>query len=201
MLRRPDCEAIFQSASQRRVSVPTGRTPERSASGSTNPLAPCTYARFPVAMLVQRIGESIGESDATFPITPPSMSRSIFGINPPSSSGWITCQSAASQPTSKTRRSSDTVIGKLRQRKSPRESRFARALKDCFGGAPKPTRRGGRYPVTSFRQSCFAAYKRCKTRVSESMFTRLRHSFVIRHSSLIHGILFAESRRQHYRHA
>jgi len=179
MLRRPDCEAIFQSASQRRVSVPTGRMPERSASGSTNPLAPCTYARFPVAMLVQRIGESIGESDATFPITPPSMSRSIFGINPPSSSGWITCQSAASQPTSKTRRSSDTVIGKLRQRKS----------------------RGGRYPVTSFRQSCFAAYKRCKTRVSESMFTRLRHSFVIRHSSLIHGILFAESRRQHYRHA
>jgi len=33
-------------------------------------------------MLVQRIGESIGESDATFPITPPSMSRSRFGINP-----------------------------------------------------------------------------------------------------------------------
>ena len=77
-----DCEAIFQSALQRRVWVPTDRTPERSANGLTNPLAPCAYARFPVAMLVQRIGESIGESDATFPITPPSMSRSRFGINP-----------------------------------------------------------------------------------------------------------------------
>ena len=58
--RRPHWERMFHSALQVRVRVPTGRTPARSGVGSMNPRTPWAYARLPVAMLVHRMGESMG---------------------------------------------------------------------------------------------------------------------------------------------
>src|SRR5205807_2599120 len=93
--RLPAWLRIFQIALHCRLVLETGRRPAPSGVGSTNPRMPCCGARFPVAMLVQRIGESIGWSVRIFPETPPSTIRWRLGMRPASISGWIICQSAA----------------------------------------------------------------------------------------------------------
>ena len=76
-----------------------------------------------------------GCSVARFPIVPPSISPASVGIWPESTRGLITRQSAASQPTSKTRRGlvdasfCDTEefirASEIRQRKRPDEPIYA----------------------------------------------------------------------------
>ncbi len=65
---------------------------------------PCLNGRFPVAMEVHSIGESGGCSVAICPVAPFSTRRWTLGILPASMSGWMTFQSAASHPTSRTLR-------------------------------------------------------------------------------------------------
>ena len=95
---------MFQTALVFRERFVIGRTVPDCGSGSEKPWMPCLYGRLPVAMLVQSIGERAGWSVARFPITPVSTSRPTWGMSPMSTSGEITFQSAASQPTSSTRR-------------------------------------------------------------------------------------------------
>jgi len=54
-----------------------------------------------------RVGLSAGWRVAIFPLTPCPRKRARCGIFPASSSGWMTFQSAASQPTSRTLRGED----------------------------------------------------------------------------------------------
>lgn len=79
-------------------------------SGSTKPRIPCRKGRFPVAMEVQRIGESAGASVETSLRVPASMSRLRLGILPASISGSAIFQSAASQPIRTTFGECDCVI-------------------------------------------------------------------------------------------
>ena len=65
---------------------------------------PCLNGRLPVAMEVHSIGESGGCSVAICPLAPFSTRRRRLGILPASMSGWMTFQSAASQPTRRTLR-------------------------------------------------------------------------------------------------
>ncbi len=65
---------------------------------------PCWNGRFPVAMDVHSIGESGGWSVAICPLAPFFTRRCTLGILPASMSGWMTFQSAASHPISKTLR-------------------------------------------------------------------------------------------------
>src|SRR3984893_9318994 len=100
-LRNPDWVRIFQIALHRRLVLVTGRTPP-SGSGSIKPWTPCLSARFPVAIEFQSMGDSIGCSESSLPITPAETNRSRFGISPASRSGWLIFQSAASQRRKRT---------------------------------------------------------------------------------------------------
>ena len=93
---------MFQIALVERPRLVIGRTPPLTGSGSEKPWMPCLWARLPVAMLVQSIGESTGDRVERLPTTPLRASRSRWGMRPASSKGPITFQSAASQPSSNT---------------------------------------------------------------------------------------------------
>src|SRR5262245_10303944 len=93
---------MFQTALTLRDRFVTGRTPPPLGTGSAKPSTPCLYARLPVAMDVHSIGERTGWSVAGLAIAPWFTIRSSVGSAPASLSGWITFQSAASQPISRT---------------------------------------------------------------------------------------------------
>lgn len=93
---------MFHTALHLRERLLTGWTPPPSGVGSEKPWMPCLKGRLPVAMEVQSMGESGGWSVATWAMQPFSTSRWICGIWPASMSGWITFQSAASQPMRRT---------------------------------------------------------------------------------------------------
>ena len=101
---------MFQTAFVLRERIVIGRTVPDCGSGSEKPWMPCFRGRLPVAMLVQSIGERGGWSVARLPITPFSTSRPTWGMSPMSTRGEITFQSAASQPTRRTRRRFSMVI-------------------------------------------------------------------------------------------
>ena len=77
--------------------------PPVCGSGSLKPQMPCLSGRFPVAMEFHSMGERIGRSVARFPMTPRLMRNSSAGILSGIEQGVITFQSAASQPTKRTR--------------------------------------------------------------------------------------------------
>ncbi len=104
MLRRSFWLRMFHSAFDVRERLVTGRTPLPSGAGSVKPWMPCLNGRFPVAMEVHSIGERGGCSVAICPVAPFQTRRSTLGILPASMSGWMTFQSAASHPTSRTLR-------------------------------------------------------------------------------------------------
>ena len=95
---------MFQIALHFREVLLTGPMPLPSAKGSVKPQIPCLSARFPVARDVHSIGESGGWSVAICPVAPSFTSRCRLGILPPSMSGKIIFQSAASHPISRTLR-------------------------------------------------------------------------------------------------
>ena len=97
-----DCMRMFQTALHLREVTETGRMPRKPGAGSVKPRMPCLSASLPVAIEVQSMGDMGGSRVARLPITPRLIKLSRAGILPASSRGWITFQSAASQPISST---------------------------------------------------------------------------------------------------
>ena len=95
--------AMFQSALAVRPRQLVGRQSPLTGSGSRSERIPWRFERNPVATVVQASGAIDGVTLTHSPIAPAATSRASAGSFPASRSGWMTFQSAASQPTKSTR--------------------------------------------------------------------------------------------------